>query len=113
MLDLWAGTADCRDVPSNRLLNKAEFNQKVLPPAILNCFVKHCASLFEMLCSNATGSLFINIRDEGVEEEAENLNTFAKTWLGVSGIHYLREVTALSKGDLLFQKCLAVFSVTD
>lgn len=48
-----------------------------------------------------------------MEGDAENLNTFAKTWLGVSRPHYLREVTALSKGDLLFQKCLAVFSVTD
>lgn len=48
-----------------------------------------------------------------MEGEAENLNTFAKTWLGASRTHYLREVSALSDGDLLFHKCLAVFSVTD
>lgn len=70
----------------------------------------YCASLFERLCSNATGSLFINIRVEGVEGEAENLNTFVKMWLGISRTHYLREVTVLSKGDL-FQKYIGVFSV--
>lgn len=52
-------------------------------------------------------------RDEGVEAESGNLNVFVKMWLGVSRTHYLREVTALSKGDVLFQKCLTVFSVTD
>lgn len=88
----------CRIVPSNRLLNSAGFNQKVLPSAIPNCFLMCCAPLFKRLFSNATGSLFINIRDEGVEGEAENLNSFAKAWLGVSRTHYLREVTALSKG---------------
>lgn len=115
MLGLTYGLAQlhCRVVPSNRQLNNAEFNQKVLPSAILNCYIMSSASPFKRLCSNAAGSLFINIRDEGVQGEAENLNMFVEMWLGVSRTHYLREVTAISKGDLLFQKCLAVFSVTD
>lgn len=115
MLCLTYGLAQlhCRAVPSNRQLSNAEFNHKVLPSPILNCFVMYSASLFKRLCSNAAGSLFTYRRDEGVEAESGNLNVFVKMWLGVSRTHYLREVTALSKGDVLFQKCLTVFSVTD
>lgn len=100
VFDLWAGTAALQGCAITQVLNNVEFSQKVLPSAILICFVMYYASLFKRLFSNATDSLFINIRDEGVEGKAENLNTFAKTRLGVSKAHYLREVTVLSKGDL-------------